>query len=284
MLSDIRCEEVRREISNYIEDDLPAELRVRLEGHLQGCAQCVAILEGARNVMRLVRDEKFSLVPEGFSKRLRTKWSSRLQTATIHPDRGREIPLGITDDPVPLGAHLIYFWQTEGEFQRGIRFLELGVNQGEHCVLFGHDEANDRVLEILRRWGCDIERARQEQRLTILRRSLSAQETLASIEEAFVAAMQVGASAIRYLGNLGMGQAPLPGRGVDEVLQLENGATLLAEQYPCVIVCMYDVNTLSGQLLWNGGFHTHPLAICAHALQPNAYYTAESSRGAVRVQ
>jgi len=36
-----------------------------------------------------------------------------------------KIALGITDDEVPLGIHLIHFWHTDGEFERGVRFLEL---------------------------------------------------------------------------------------------------------------------------------------------------------------
>ncbi len=56
-----------------------------------------------------------------------------------------KIPLGITDDEVPLGSHLIHFWQTDEEFERGVRFLELGIaDEFQHCVLFGHDEANHR--------------------------------------------------------------------------------------------------------------------------------------------
>jgi hypothetical protein len=79
--------------------------------------------------------------------------------------------------------------------------------------------------------------------------------------------------AIRYLGNLGMGQAALPGKGADEVVELESGATILADRHPCVIVCMYDINTVSGRLVLEGGFGTHPLAVCREALRPNPYYT-----------
>jgi hypothetical protein len=82
-----------------------------------------------------------------------------------------------------------------------------------------------------------------------------------------------GAKVIRYLGNLGMGQAPLPGSGADEVVELENGATLLARRYPCVIVCMYDVNTVSGRLVLNAGFGTHDLAVRKGAVKQNTYAT-----------
>src|SRR5580704_18767696 len=109
------------------------------------------------------------------------------------------------------------------------------------------DEANERVLQTLRKTGRDLDRVIRDGRLVILRRESSAAATLASIDAAFSKAVGEGAIAIRYLGNLGMGQAPLPGRGADEVVELERGATALALRYPCVVVCMYDVNTLSGR-------------------------------------
>jgi hypothetical protein len=184
-----------------------------------------------------------------------------------------KISLGITEDEVALGSHLIHFWQNEEEFERGVRFLELGIeNESQYCVLFGHDEANQEVLEILRKKYPDLERVIREGRLVILRREGSASETLANIEAAFAVAVRKGATAIRYLGNLGMGRAALPGRGADEVIELENGATLLGRRFPCVIVCMYDVNAVSGRLLLNAGFGTHDLAVWGHALTKNAYF------------
>jgi len=193
-----------------------------------------------------------------------------------------KIPLGITEDEVVLGSHLIHFWNTEEEFERGVRFLEVGISdESQYCVLFGHDEANHRVLEILRRKGHDVDRVLQEGRLVILHRDSSASTTIANIEAAFSAAISKGATAIRYLGNLGMGKAALPGRGADEVIDLESGVTPIALRYPCVIVCMYDVNTVSGSLLLNAGFGTHSYAVSHGALHQNSFYTAEEKPSAM---
>ena len=160
-------------------------------------------------------------------------------------------------------------------------FSSWGVDdESQYCVLFGHDEANDRVLQILRKTGRDLDRIIREGRLVILRRESSAPATVANIDAAFSRAVGKGAMAIRYLGNLGMGQAPLPGRGADEVVELESGATLLADRYPSVIVCMYDINTVSGRLVLDGGFGTHPLAVCRGALRQNPYYTAGDTTNA----
>ena len=185
-----------------------------------------------------------------------------------------QIPLGITDDQVAIGSHLIHFWQSNEEFERGVRFLELGIeNESHYCVLFGHDEANQQVLEILRKKYPELDRVILEGRLVILRREGSASDTLARIEAAFAAAVGKGATVIRYLGNLGMGRAPLPGRGADDVIELENRATLLGRRYPCVIVCLYDVSAVSGRLVLNAGFGRHDFVVWGSVIKENAYFT-----------
>jgi len=67
---EISCLEVWREISNYIEDGVDAELRARMEAHFKVCAHCNAVLDGTRNVVKLVGDGVVYQLPEGFSQRL----------------------------------------------------------------------------------------------------------------------------------------------------------------------------------------------------------------------
>jgi hypothetical protein len=38
-----------------------------------------------------------------------------------------KIALGITEDEVALGIHLIHFWLTDAEFERKVRSPELGI-------------------------------------------------------------------------------------------------------------------------------------------------------------
>ena len=67
---EISCLEVRREISNYIDGDIDAELRARMEAHFKVCAHCKAVLDGTRNVVKLVGDGVEYQLPDGFSQRL----------------------------------------------------------------------------------------------------------------------------------------------------------------------------------------------------------------------
>ena len=268
MSETLKCEEVLREISNYIDDVVTASLRKRMHQHFAECRPCKAILDGTRNVVTLAGDSGAFPMPEGASERLSSRLEQHLEL----------IPLGISGDRVRLGSHLIYFWDDDAEFRRGIKFLNPGLGQGDHCIVFGHDEAVERVLASLAADGFDTDRLIKDLQLTILPRRKSAQETLSDISDVVQAALRAGAKAIRFLGNLGMGRDPLPG-GEDDVLDLECRATALISSLPCVIVCMYDVRTLSGKLIFNGGLRSHHLAVCSTGLRENPYYLPELLAG-----
>ena len=66
----VACEQVWREISNYLDGDVNPELHGAMEEHLRGCKHCAAVLEGTRNVINLYGDERMFEVPLGFSHRL----------------------------------------------------------------------------------------------------------------------------------------------------------------------------------------------------------------------
>jgi hypothetical protein len=70
---EISCIEVWREISNYIDNEVDADLRGRMAEHFKQCHHCSAILDGSRNVVKLVADGEVFDVPAGFSSRLYSK-------------------------------------------------------------------------------------------------------------------------------------------------------------------------------------------------------------------
>jgi Putative zinc-finger len=66
----VNCEQVWREISNYLDGDVDATLRTAMQEHFQTCQQCKSVLEGMRNVVQLYGDERMIDVPSGYSRRL----------------------------------------------------------------------------------------------------------------------------------------------------------------------------------------------------------------------
>jgi hypothetical protein len=74
---EISCLEVWREISNFIDGEVDAELRARMQAHFKVCAHCTAVLDGTRNVVKLVGDGVEYELPDGFSQRLYSKIKDR---------------------------------------------------------------------------------------------------------------------------------------------------------------------------------------------------------------
>jgi hypothetical protein len=70
---ELDCYAVRRELVNWMEDDLAPELRAQIDLHLQNCGHCIAIYDGAQNVVRLLNDERAIELPADLSRRLYQK-------------------------------------------------------------------------------------------------------------------------------------------------------------------------------------------------------------------
>jgi Putative zinc-finger len=66
----VNCEQVWREISNYVDGEVDAGLRSSMDEHFRTCKRCASVLAGTRNVVALYGDERMLEVPAGFSRRL----------------------------------------------------------------------------------------------------------------------------------------------------------------------------------------------------------------------
>jgi hypothetical protein len=75
----IDCLHVWREISNYLDDTIDADLRARMEAHFKVCTHCSAILNGTRNMVKLVADDRLFELPKGFSERLKQRLAKNLE-------------------------------------------------------------------------------------------------------------------------------------------------------------------------------------------------------------
>lgn len=179
------------------------------------------------------------------------------------------ISLGIRGEEVDVGSHLAFFWETEEEFAEAVEFLAAGLRAGDHVVIFGYDEANEKVCGILSSKGWDCERLAAAGRLSIVCGRLLGEEMLSEIAATFDTALVGGASMIRLLGNIGWGKEGWPDER--DVLAFEARVTEAARQAPCVVLCLYDVNQLSGRIVLHGAFECHPLTICGNILRENPH-------------
>jgi len=78
----IDCKHVWQYISAYIDGEVDAELRERIERHLETCEICSAVLDSTRNVIVLVADERVFELPAGFSERLHDRLDKEFLSET----------------------------------------------------------------------------------------------------------------------------------------------------------------------------------------------------------
>ena len=112
----ITCQEVCRDISDYVDDELDAKQRTALEEHFAECRRCTAVLEGTFNVIRLYRDERTLPLPAGFHDRLRRRLDERPSPGSeerIHASRRAVLAWALTAAAaIPLSFALFFAKRT----------------------------------------------------------------------------------------------------------------------------------------------------------------------------
>jgi len=150
-----------------------------------------------------------------------------------------------------------------------VKFLKLGLRNGDYCISFGHDDANARVRKILAA-DFDVDAMERTLRLTMLPGHRDAKQMLEAIGASFTAAQPRGSKLLRLLGNIGWGRPEWPDE--DAILEFESAVTTVVKQLPAVVVCMYDTRNVPGRVMFRGAFETHPLTICRNVMRENPHY------------
>lgn len=75
----MNCEQVWKEVSNYVEGDIAPATREAMDDHFHTCQRCRSVLDGTRNVIRLYSDERMIDVPSGFERRLEKRISQSVR-------------------------------------------------------------------------------------------------------------------------------------------------------------------------------------------------------------
>jgi anti-sigma factor RsiW len=69
----MRCKAVRKQLSRYVDLEVPPELREEIEAHLAGCPDCRQALAKLEQVAGVLASGSLPPVPEGFAERVMGK-------------------------------------------------------------------------------------------------------------------------------------------------------------------------------------------------------------------
>jgi hypothetical protein len=123
----VNCELVWREISNYLEGEIDAGLRVEMEEHFRICKRCASVLEGTQNVVRLYGDERMIEVPVGFGRRLEKRLTRNARAGRWSSWSMWLVPVAAIA-LIAAGVQLATSWQNQRELRSEMqRDRELGA-------------------------------------------------------------------------------------------------------------------------------------------------------------
>lgn len=74
----VTCEQVWREVSNFLEGEIDSAMRAAIAEHLRGCKHCTAVVDGTRNVIQVYGDERLFDVPLRYSHRLHRRLEAEM--------------------------------------------------------------------------------------------------------------------------------------------------------------------------------------------------------------
>lgn len=73
------CEDLRTALSDYLDGDLPPDVRGHLERHLHECRSCYVLYDSTRKTLRIVTDSGSFDLPETASERFIRRTMERLK-------------------------------------------------------------------------------------------------------------------------------------------------------------------------------------------------------------
>lgn len=76
---DIKCEDVWREISNYVDDPTESPMHLAMTKHITECGQCKSVLDGVQNVVALYGNERLFAPSADFERRLHSWLTERVE-------------------------------------------------------------------------------------------------------------------------------------------------------------------------------------------------------------
>jgi excisionase family DNA binding protein len=152
--------------------------------------------------------------------------------------------------PVPFGSHVASLYaDNAGRAKQAVAFLADGLHPGTVCYLVTAPDARDDILTHLAYGRPSLEQDIADGRLVLSQHAASARAQYEYFETNFIAAARAGAHSLRVVGDM-WAFAEMITR--PELVEYEAGFDhLLAQRFPVVTLCQYDVRRFSSLDVFN---------------------------------
>jgi hypothetical protein len=174
--------------------------------------------------------------------------------------------------------HVCMFTESEDE-QYGILnpFFREGLDAGEEVLTIVDAPFRDTHARRMRQGGVPVDEALGSGQMRILASddtygrggSFAAERMYALLEDVLAQASRGPWGRLRVAGDAGWILRNM--QGSDELMAYEAKVNLLAPRHDCTLLCVYDINQCSGQVIADA-LATHPYVILGGRLHENPHY------------
>ena len=158
---------------------------------------------------------------------------------------------------IPLHSHLATFYNTDtGRLRLSVPFFVDGIRAGQPCFLCAASEVLDAYVTALRAEGVDIDSAMAHgQFVAVDGPGTTVQGALDYWEQQFWPVLAGGQTVIRVVGEMSSERKVF---GSDaEMMTYEAAYNMLANRFPMVTLCQYDVRDFDGETIFQA-IRAHP--------------------------
>ena len=160
--------------------------------------------------------------------------------------------------PLPLHIHLATFYKTDaGRLRLTVPFFAEGIRAGQPCFLAAAADVVEAYVEALRAEGVDIDSAVKRGTFVAIAGGpgTSVQGALDFWEQKFWPARASGDAVIRIVGE--MSSERMLFSSDEEMMNYEVAFSILANRFPTVTLCQYDVREFDGETIFDA-IRVHP--------------------------
>lgn len=174
--------------------------------------------------------------------------------------------------------HVCMFTESEDDQYRILNpFVQEGLAAGEEILTIVDDHLRDRHAHRMSEGGIPVGDAMASGQLRILASddtygrdgTFATERMYALLEEVLQQAAQSPWGRLRVIGDAGWVLRNM--QGSDELMAYEAKVNLLAPQHDCALLCIYDINKCSGQVIADA-LATHSHVILGGRLHENPHY------------
>lgn len=175
-----------------------------------------------------------------------------------HPHTGVSTEVNVGGLPIRLHSHLASFYKTDsGRLRLTIPFFAEGIRAGQPCFLAAEPAAVDAYVAALRAEGVDIDSAVKSGAFVVIAGGpgTSVHGALDFWEQHFWPARSGGHTVIRVVGEMSSERKLFSSDA--EMMNYEIAFTMVANRFPTVTLCQYDVREFNGETILDA-IRVHP--------------------------